>query len=45
MISSHQCTAEGLAQVDYFATEHYQVMHDFLVNPKRMLDVLLAPGD
>ena len=41
----YQCTAEGLAQVDYFATEHYQVMHDFLVNPKRMLDVLLAPGD
>jgi predicted ATPase len=31
----------GIERVKYEETEHYQVMHDFLANPKRMLDVLL----
>ena len=40
----------GIEKIDYYDTEHYQVMHDFLVNPKRMLDRLieepsLEPGD
>lgn len=35
----------GINQVDYEQTEHYQVMHNFISNPKRMLDVLLAPED
>ena len=37
------CSATGLERSDYYDTEHYKVMHDFVVNPKRMLDVLLAP--
>ena len=36
----------GISKVDYYETEHYQVTRDFLVNPKRMLDVLLdSPRD
>lgn len=31
----------GIKQVSYEETEHYQVMHDFMMNPKRMLDILL----
>ena len=27
--------------VAYEETEHYQVTHDFVVNPKRMLDILM----
>jgi len=34
-------SAEGIAKIDYYQTEHYQIMHDFLANPKRMLDALL----
>ena len=34
-------STEGIKKVDYYETEHYQVMHDFLAHPKRMLDVLL----
>jgi predicted ATPase len=37
----YACSEEGIREVDYYETEHYQVMHDFLANPKRMLDVLL----
>ena len=36
---------DGIERVDYFDTEHYRVMHDFVANPKRMLDVLFAPDD
>ena len=28
-------------KVDYYETEHYRVTRNFLVDPKRMLDVLL----
>jgi len=35
------CTDTGIRRLQYEETEHYQVMHDFLVNPKRMLDILL----
>lgn len=31
----------AIDRIDYYETEHYQVMHRFLANPKRMLDVLL----
>ncbi len=36
-----QCSEEGITQVAYEDTEHYQVSRDFLVNPDRMLRVLL----
>ena len=37
----YQCSAEGIERVRYQDTEHFQVMHDFVVNPERMLDILL----
>jgi predicted ATPase len=37
----YQCSAEGIERVRYQETEHFQVMHDFVVNPERMLDILL----
>src|SRR5882672_4702014 len=37
-------STDGIKEVDYYETEHYQVTRDFLVNPKRMLDVLLEPS-
>jgi len=44
--SIYACSAEGIKLVDYYETEHYQVMRNFVANPKRMLDVLFAPeGD
>lgn len=33
--------AHGIQRVAYEDTEHYQVMHDFLTNPARMLGILL----
>lgn len=41
----YSCSAEGIHPIRYEDTEHYQVMHDFLVNPQRMLDVLLDRSD
>lgn len=41
----YACGPNGIERVDYFDTEHYQVMRDFLANPKRMLDILLAGHD
>lgn len=32
---------EGLEQVNYEETEHFQVMHSFLNNPQKMLSILL----
>lgn len=37
----YQCSAGGIQRVLYQDTEHFQVMHDFVVNPERMLDILL----
>jgi predicted ATPase len=37
-------SADGMKKIDYYETEHYQVTHDFLVNPKRMLDILMEPS-
>ncbi len=37
----YNLSAKGIEQVDYYQTEHYQVTHDFLVSPARMLDRLL----
>jgi len=37
----HECSAAGIQRVHYQDTEHFQVMHDFVVNPERMLDILL----
>jgi len=39
----YACSPDGLSRVEYAETEHYKVMHDFMKNPTRMLDVLLAP--
>lgn len=41
----YACSSEGIERMEYRDTEHFRVMHDFIVNPKRMLDVLLAPDD
>ena len=41
----YSCSGDGIRKVDYYETEHYQVTHDFLANPKRMLDVLMAPDE
>jgi predicted ATPase len=35
------CTAEGIRQRAYEDTEHYEVMHEFMANPRRMLKQLL----
>jgi len=40
----YSCTEAGIALSTLEETEHYQVMRDFLVNPKRMLDVILGPA-
>ena len=37
-----QCGEGGLSQVTYEETDHFQVARDFLLNPQRMLDLLLA---
>ncbi len=36
---------DGIERVAYEDTEHYQVTRDFLANPQRMLDILLADED
>jgi predicted ATPase len=41
----YACSTDGIKLIDYYDTEHYRVMRDFVVNPKRMLDVLFAPDD
>jgi predicted ATPase len=38
----YSLTPTGIERVSYFDTEHYLVMHDFLLDPKRMLDRLLG---
>jgi predicted ATPase len=37
----YACSADGLSRVNYYETEHYNVMHDFLSNPERMLAILM----
>lgn len=37
----YECGAEGIRQVVYEETEHYEVTKSFLENPKRMLDILM----
>src|SRR5258705_2141143 len=41
----YHCSADGISQVAYKDTEHFQVTRDFLSNPERMLRVLLERGD
>ena len=41
----YSCSGDGIRKIDYYETEHYQVTHAFLANPKRMLDVLMAPDE
>lgn len=36
------CSDAGLKRVHYEDTEHFQIMHDFVTNPQRMLDILLS---
>lgn len=36
-------SSKGIERITYEETEHYRVTHSFLSNPRRMLDVLLAP--
>jgi predicted ATPase len=37
----YECGERGIHPIAYEDTEHYRVMHDFIANPKRMLDILL----
>ncbi len=37
----YHCSKDGVSQVAYEDTEHFQVTRDFLANPQRMLRVLL----
>lgn len=37
----YSLSGSTIDRVDYYDTEHYRVMHGFLANPKRMIDVLL----
>lgn len=37
----YQCDKDGIAEIAYEDTEHFQVTRDFLANPERMLRVLL----
>src|SRR5262245_14743307 len=41
----YSLSVDGIRQVDYYETEHYQVTQRFLANPKRMLDVLMGKDD
>lgn len=41
----YACLPDGLRRTDYTDTEHYQVTHDFLANPQRMLDILMDEED
>lgn len=38
----YHCSDAGLKRVHYEDTEHFQIMHDFVTNPQRMLDILLS---
>jgi predicted ATPase len=37
----YQCGQDGIAQIAYKDTEHFQVTRDFLSNPERMLRILM----
>lgn len=39
-----QCSEDGISQVAYEDTEHFQVTRDFLANPQRMLQHLMQRG-
>jgi predicted ATPase len=41
----YQCTGDGIKRVEYIDTEHYQVTRDFLMDPDRMLRILLDRSD
>ena len=37
----YQCSKDGVSQIAYEDTEHFQVTRDFLSNPGRMLRILM----
>lgn len=37
----YHCSENGIHRVEYKDTEHYQITRDFLLNPERMLKILL----
>jgi hypothetical protein len=39
--TTYNLSSNDIEKIDYLDPEHYQVTHDFLVNPQRMLDRLL----
>jgi len=41
----YSCSQTGLSRVEYKETEHYQITHDFLANPERMLQLLFERED
>lgn len=41
----YSCSPDGLKRVEYEETEHYRVMRQFILNPDRMLYMLLKPDN
>lgn len=41
----YHCSANGVKKIAYEDTEHFRVTRDFLVNRKRMLDILLSAAN
>jgi predicted ATPase len=37
----YHCSERGISRIAYKDTEHYQITRDFLLNPERMLEILL----
>jgi hypothetical protein len=37
----YNLSTTDIERVNYYDTEHYRVLRDFIADPKRMLDVLL----
>lgn len=37
----YACSSDGLKRTEYRETEHYQITHDFITHPERMLRALL----
>ena len=39
----YEFSPQGIKRVAYQDTEHFRITRDFLANPRRMLNILLAP--
>lgn len=41
----YHLSADGIERLDYYETEHYHVMHDFMANSKWMLNFLFETSE